>query len=259
MMSLYSWIVVLVILLGLGGCSSEPVDETKHWSPQRLYSEAKRLTNEGDYPTAIKYYEILEARFPLGILAQQAHLDIIYAYYKNEEPESALAEAERFVKLYPRHSNIDYVYYLKGLINFNYNSEPLDRFLPLDKSQRDQAGATRAFQDFAELTKRFPDSKYNEDARQRMIFLRNSLAKYELYVAEFYLKRGAYVAAVNRAKKVVESYQQTPAVPEALVILAKSYKIMGMDDLSADAVRVLKLNYPNYEGIAEIEQLVVKG
>ncbi len=259
MMSIHTWIILLIILFNLGGCSSEPVDETKNWSPQRLYSEAKRLSSEGDYPTAIKYYEMLEARFPLGILAQQAHLDIIYAYYKNEEAESALAEAERFIKLYPRHSNIDYVYYMKGIIHFNYNADPLDRLFPVDKSQRDQTGAMLAYQEFAELVKRFPHSQYNEDARQRMFFLRDSLAEYELSVARFYLKRGAYVAAANRAKKVVESYQKTPAIPEALVILAKSYKIMGMDDLSADAVRVLKLNYPDYEGITEVEKLVING
>jgi outer membrane protein assembly factor BamD len=258
-MSVNFWIIILIIVLNLGGCSSTPVDETKDWSPQRLYSEAKHSSGIGDYTTAIKYYELLEARFPLGILAQQAHLDMIYAYYKNEEPESALAEAERFIKLYPRHSHIDYVYYLKGIINFNYDSEPLDRLLPLDKSQRDQSSATRAFQNFSELIRRFPNSRYNEDARQRMVFLRNSLAEYELQVAEFYFKRSAYVAAVNRAKKVVESYQQTPAVPSALVILAKSYKIMGMEDLSTATLKVLKLNYPNHEGITEIEQLIVEG
>jgi outer membrane protein assembly factor BamD len=219
------------------------------WPAKRFYSEAKEALEDGDYITAIEYYEKLEARYPLGKYAQQAQLDIIYAYYKYEEPESAIVAADRFLKLYPRHPKIDYVYFLKGLVYFEFNQGSLERFLPLERSQRDPTSLRQAYQVFSELVMRFPKSKYYQDAKQRMIYLRNVLAMHELQVAEFYMKRGAYLAAANRAKTVVESYQRTPAVPDALVILSKSYKIMGLNDLYADTLKVLKLNYPEHEGI----------
>ena len=254
-------IISLYSLLHLSGCAvfSDPEDETLKWSAERFYAEAKESLEVGDYKTALKYYELLEARYPFGKYAQQAHLDIIYAYYKYEEPESALLTADRFIKLYPRHPQLDYVYYLKGLINFERNQGIFERLLPLDRSQRDQNTAVKSFYDFAELIERFPNSKYSQDARQRMLYLRNTLAENELHVARFYLQRGAYIAAANRAKMVIESYQRTPAVPYALVILAKSYKIMGLNNLSDSTLKVLKLNYPDHEGIVEVENLVIKG
>ncbi len=248
--------VTLYTLTILSGCGSDPI--TDNWPVDVLYQEAKDALDVGDYETAIKYYEILEARYPFGKYAQQAQLDIIYGYYKYEEPESALVAADRFIKLYPRHSNVDYVYYLKGLINFELDQGMLDRFLPLDHSQRDPTASKRAFQEFSELLRRFPNSRYSQDARQRMIHLRNRLAKHELHVAKFYMKRSAYLAAANRAKTVVQAYPRTPAVPEALVIMAKAYKIMALNDLSDNALKVLTLNYPNHKGIAEVNNLVVK-
>jgi outer membrane protein assembly factor BamD len=252
--------ILYILLLSLSGCGifSEIEDRTAKWSADRLYTEAKEMLEAGDYESAIKHYELLEARYPFGKYAQQAQLDIIYAYYKYEEPESSIVAADHFLKLYPRHPKVDYVYYLKGLVNFNHNQGVLDRLLPLDRSQREQSVALDSFYAFAELIERFPKSKYSKDARQRMLYLRNTLASSELHVARFYMKRGAYVAAVNRAKMVIEAYQRTPAVPEALVILAKAYKIMGINDLSDDALKVLKLNYPDYKKIAEVEKLVVK-
>jgi outer membrane protein assembly factor BamD len=257
------WIKLSIMLYSLSslfGCSliGDTRDETKNWSLERLYSEAKGALDSGTYESAIKYYEQLEARDPFGKYAQQAQLEVIYAYYKFEEPDSAIVAADRFIKLYPRHSYVDYAYYLKGLVNFERNQGILARILPLDRSQRDQGAALQSFYDFADLVKQFPQSKYSEDAKQRMVYLRNILAEYELHVARFYLQRGAYIAAANRAKTVIQSYQQTPAVAEALVILAKAYKIMGLDDLSANALSVLKLNYPNNKGIKEIERVVVK-
>ncbi|MDM8559368.1 outer membrane protein assembly factor BamD [Candidatus Parabeggiatoa sp. HSG14] len=253
-------LTLYILLLSLSGCSifSEIEDRTAKWSADQFYTEAKEMLEAGDYETAIKYYELLEARYPFGKYAQQAQLDIIYAYYKYEEPESAIVAADHFIKLYPRHPKVDYVYYLKGLVNFNRDQGVLDRLLPLDRSQREQSMALDSFYAFAELIERFPKSKYSKEARQRMLYLRNTLANSELHVARFYMKREAYVAAVNRAKTVVESYQRTPAVPEALVILAKAYKIMGLNDLSDNVLKVLKLNYPDNEGITEVIQLVVK-
>jgi outer membrane protein assembly factor BamD len=250
--------ITLLFLPNLFGCASDPNAETEGWAADRLYSAAKEALQQEDYESAIKYYESLEAHYPLEKFAEKAQLEAIYAYYKSDESESALVAADRFIKLYPRHPHVDYAYYLKGLVNFESNQSALDRFLPLDRSQRDQSRILKSFEDFAELIKRFPHSKYAPDARQRMLYLRNMLAEYELNVAKFYMKKGAYLAAANRAKAVIESYQRTAMVPEALVMLAKSYKIMGLNDLSDSTLRVLKLNYPEYKGIAAVEQLVVK-
>ena len=239
--------IVLVLFGFLGGCAllPEQIDETKDWSAQKLYSEAKSSLSEADWERAIDLYEKLEARYPFGRYAQQALLESAYAYYKYYDPDSAISAVDRFIKTYPRHPNLDYAYYLRGLVNFTRGENFMDRLLPRDPSERD-AGATRqAFFDFAELVKRFPDSRYAQDAGQRMLFLRNNLAQYEMHVADYYMRRGAYVAAANRAKQVIESYQGTPAVPDALVTLVQAYRKLGMDDLAADAERVLKLNYPD--------------
>lgn len=250
--------LLICIILVLSGCSTDLKKETEGWPPEKLYSTAKEALETGDYQSAIKYYELLEAHYPFDKLAQQGQVEVVYAYYKFEEPESALVAADRFIKLYPRHPHVDYVYYLKGLVNFELTQGVFDRFLPLDRSQRDQSSALASFQDFSELIKRFPQSKYAQDSQQRMIYLRNTLADYELNVAKFYMVRGAYLAAANRAKTVIESYPQTPGVSEALAILAKSYKIMGLNTLSNDALSVLKLNYPHYKGITEVEKVVLQ-
>lgn len=243
----------------LGGCSllPEQIDTTKDWSASKLYSEAKLSLTEGDYEEAIKYYEILEARYPFGKYAQQAQIEIAYAYYKYDEPESALAAADRFIKLYPRHPNIDYVYYLKGLVNFNAGRDLISKYLPQDPTQRDPGAARASFDDFTILLKRYPQSKYAADARQRMIFLRNNLAEYEIHVANYYMRRNAYVAAANRAKYVVENYQRTTAVPKGLVIMAKAYRYLGLKDLADDSLRVLRLNYPDNPEIASIEAIPI--
>ena len=250
--------ILICIVLCLPACSTDPKKETEGWSPEKLYSTAKDALDSGDYQSAIKYYELLEGHYPFDKLAQQGQVEMIYAYYKFEEPESALAAANRFIKLYPRHPHVDYVYYLKGLVNFELTQGVFDRFLPLDRSQRDQDSAKTSFQDFSELVKQFPQSKYAQDSRQRMIYLRNTLADYELNVAKFYMVRGAYLAAANRAKTIIESYPQTPGVSEALAILAKAYKIMGLNELSHDTLSVLKLNYPHYKGIDEVEKVVLR-
>jgi len=254
-MSVRLRILPLVVLsLALSGCGvfGDKPDVTREWPVQRLYGEAKAALDGGDYETAIDYYEKLESRFPFGRYAEQAQIDIAYAYWKYEENASAIAAAERFIKLHPRHPNVDYAYYLKGLVNFEQGASFVDRILPRDRSRRDPGAVRQAFDDFSELVTRFPDSKYAEDARQRMVYLKNLLAQHEVHVADYYMRRGAYVAAANRARQVVENYQGTPAVPEALVLMAKAYRLMDLDDLSADALRVLELNYPDHPGIAEI-------
>jgi len=253
-----AWPLGIVLLsAAMTGCSwfEGKQDVTKDWSAARLYSAANERLENKDYEKAIEYYEKLEARYPFGPRSQQAQLDITYAYYKNGEPGSAVAAANRFIKLHPRHPNVDYAYYIKGLANYMETGGLLSRIVKKDYSKRDTGAAMDAFRDFSELTRRFPNSKYAQDAAQRMLFLKNTLAMHEVYVAGYYLKRGAYVAAVNRARQVVENYQRTPAMPDALVILAKSYKIMQLPQLSEDAVRVLELNYPGHPGIQEVAEL----
>jgi len=236
------WIAVLSVLFH--GCSSvDTRDQTKGWSAQKLYSEATAEMKSGNYENAIEYYEILTARFPLSKLAQQAQLDIIYAYYRFEEPKSALAAADRFIQDHPRHPHVDYVHYIKGIVAFNENFGLLERYLPINLEERDQAGAKESFRYFSELVEKYPDSPYAEDARQRMFYLRNNLAQYELSVADYYMRRKAYIAAVNRAQYVVQHYDRTPVVPQALEMMAQAYQHLGMEELAADARRVLALNY----------------
>lgn len=252
-------LVLAVLSAVLAGCSwfGEKPDITKDWSAARLYSAAKERLENKDYEQAIDYYEKLEARYPFGPHSQQAQLDIAYAYYKNEDAASAVAAADRFIKLHPRHPNVDYAYYVKGLANYVKTGGLVSRIVSTDYSKRDTGAAQEAFRDFSELTRRFPNSKYSQDAAQRMLFLKNTLAMHEVHVARYYMSRGAFVAAANRARYVVENYQRTPAMPDALVVLAMSYKAMQLPGLSDDAVRVLELNYPDHPGLQEIAELDV--
>ena len=230
-------------------CSSTPdgEEEFKSWPAEKLYKEAKREIKDGDYELAIEYLETLEARYPFGKLADQAQLETAYAYYKFQEYDSAIAATERFIKLHPSHPNVDYAYYLRGLAAFHKKDTPFDAISPQDPAERDPSSTRNSFNYFAELVKKFPKSKYVPDAIERMKFQRNTLAKHELIIANYYMKRGAYVAAVNRAKYVVENYPKTPAVPEALVLLSEAYDHLKMHDLANDAKRVLEHNYPNFK------------
>jgi outer membrane protein assembly factor BamD len=241
--------ISLISLVFLHGCSifkASEEDETSDWSAAKIYSEGKKALKEEDFETAIRMYERLESRFPFSRYAQQAQLETAYAYYKYEEPESAISAADRFIKLHPRHPNVDYAYYLKGLINFNRNSGILQRLIPQDMSSRDTKTARQAFFDFSTLIRKYPASRYAADARQRMLYLRNSLAAHEIHVARYYIKRGAYVAAVNRCKYVIENYDRSTAVPEALRLMSVAYTRLGMDKLASDAQRVLMASYPDY-------------
>jgi len=254
-------LTIILLVFIISGCSyfgGEKEDETKGWDADRFYAQAKGALESGDYEEAVELYQKLETRYPFGVHAQQALLDLSYAYYKNDEPEAAISACNRFIKLYPQNTHVDYAYYLKGLANFNKGKGFTQRYLPTDESQRDPGAALNAFESFSELVKRFPDSEYVPDSEQRMRYLRNILAKNEVHVANYYMRRGAFVAAVNRARYVVENYPRTPSVPDALVVLAKAYRVLEMDDLSDDALRVLELNYPNHPGAYEAENVRVK-
>ncbi len=241
---------ILAFLMAMSlftGCSLLPdqVDETKSWSASKLYYSAKERLADGNYPEAVKLFEKLEARYPYGAFAQQSQLEVAYAYYKDNEPASAIAACERFIKLHPNHPNVDYAYYLRGLANFVEDQTILARLGDQDMSDRDPKAAREAFDAFQQLASRFPDSKYAPDAIARMKYLVNNMAANEVHVARYYYKRGAYVAAANRGKYVIERYQQAPAVEEALAVMAKSYDKLGLPDLRDDALKVLKHNFPN--------------
>lgn len=241
-MSRTIWPVLLIVLF-LSGCSAfEEKDETRDWSQQKLFTEATDEMLGGNYERAIKYYEILESRYPFGKYAHQAQLNVAYAYYRFEEPESALAAADRFIKLHPRHPATAYAYYLRGLVNFNRSLGFLDRFLPTDTSQRDPGATLDSYKDFSEVISQFPNSEYAEDAAQRMLYLRNNLARHEVNVARYYMRRGAFLAAANRAEYVVQNYQRTPALRDALELMIAAYSKLGLEDLAADTRRVLALN-----------------
>ena len=244
--------LLLALLLITSGCSILPdqIDETSDWSANQLYAKAKQELADKNYEKAIDYFEKLEARFPFGQYAQQAQLEIAYAYYKYEEPELAITAADRFIKIYPRHPNVDYAWYIKGLTNYNRGKAFIDRYLPQEPAERDTFSMQQAYDDFSQLVQRYPNSTYATDAAQRMIFLRNNMAEYEIYVADYYMRRTAYVAAANRGKYVVENYQRTPAVENALVIMVRAYRKLGVNDLADSALRVLQLNYPDNPDIA---------
>jgi outer membrane protein assembly factor BamD len=240
-------IIIALALILLSGCSLLPKekDETLGWSAQKFYTEASFAMSDHDYETAIKYFEGLESRYPFGRYAMQAQLDVAYAYYKDSNHEAAIAAADRFIRLHPRNPHVDYAYYLKGIVNFNRNLSFITRFIPTDTSQRDPGSTIDSFNDFAELVRRFPESQYADDARKRMFYLRNNLASHEVHVARYYMKRGAYLAAANRCVTVIEKYQRTPAVKDALEIMIEAYDKLGLEELSADAKRVLAANIQN--------------
>jgi outer membrane protein assembly factor BamD len=233
---------LITLLLSGAGCSTTPDDPYADMSANDLYAYAKKALDDGDYETAINAFEKLEARYPFGKYAQQAQLEIAYAYYKFDEPDSAIATLDRFIRNNPGHAYIDYAYYLKGLVNYTRGASIIDRLSRRDPSDRDARALRDAFNDFSELVKKYPESKYSEDAKYRLVYLHNIMAQYEVSVAAYYMKRGAYVAAANRAKYVVENYQRTPAVTEALRIMVRAYTNLGMDSLADDARRVINAN-----------------
>jgi outer membrane protein assembly factor BamD len=233
-----------LIVLSFSGCSTTADDreETSKWSAKKLHKEGKDALEATDYETAIEMFETLEAKYPFGQFAEQAQLDTAYAYYKFEEPDSAISAADRFIKLHPRHTHVDYAYYLRGLASESKKDNALDGVLPQDSSLRDPGSTQKAYDYYAALVKNFPNSKYAQDAAKRMGHLRNSVATHEIHVANYYVDRGACVAAVNRAKHVVENFPQTPASRHALKILVDCYTKLGMTALAEDVRRVQQLN-----------------
>jgi outer membrane protein assembly factor BamD len=237
-------VLFIALLLLLPGCAKDLQDETAGWSAQRLYGEAKDAMSSKDWPRAIRYLETLEARYPYGRFAQQAQLEIAYAHWKDQERASAIAAVDRFIKMYPNHANVDYAWYLKGMVNFNDQYGILSQLATPDMSDRDPRSTRESFAAFKEVATRFPDSRYAADASARMRYLVNALASHEVHVARYYMKRGAYLAAANRAQYAIQHYSQAPAVEEAVFVLVLAYDRLGMNDLRDSADRIMRTNFP---------------
>ncbi|WP_119964875.1 outer membrane protein assembly factor BamD [Simplicispira lacusdiani] len=236
--------VLLAASLLTAGCSSTPEDKTAGWTTDRIYAEARDELNGGGYDKAVPLLEKLEGRAAGTPLAQQAQLDKAYAQYKGGEKAQAIATLDRFMKLHPASPALDYALYLKGLVNFNDSLGMFSWLSQQDLSERDQKAAKDSFESFRELSTRFPDSRYAQDARLRMTYIVNSLAQYEVHVARYYFLRGAYVAAISRAQVALSDYQAVPAQEEALYILIQSYDALGLTQLRDDARRVMEASYP---------------
>ena len=245
--SSYLLLLAISAILILSGCagSEGQKDDTDIWSESKLYSEATDKLNDADFAKCGKYFDKLEARFPFGPYSQQAQINAAYCYWKAQEQTQALVAIDRFIKLHQGSPNLDYAYYLKGLITFNDDLGWLGKFTGQDLSERDPKAAKEAFESFKVVVERFPNSKYAPDALDRMRYIVNSLAEADVIVARFYYQRGAYLASANRAQLVIRDYDRAPAVEEALYLLYKSYEKLGMVDLANDTARVFKLNFPD--------------
>jgi outer membrane protein assembly factor BamD len=243
----------------MAACGSSPQDEFANISPDKLYADAKEEAADGNYESAIKRLEKVEARASGTMLAQQAQIDLAYAYYKTGEKAQALAKLERFIRLHPTSPALDYAYYLQGLVNFNDDLGLFGRIASQDLAERDQQASRDAYESFKQLSERFPNSKYAPEARLRMNHIVNSLAAGEVHVARYYLRRGAYLAAANRAQQAVKDYRQSPAIEEALYIMAQSYDKLGLTPLRDDALRVLKQSFPDSGFLtSSADQLAIK-
>jgi len=237
-------ICVLALAVLMSGCSgNKGIDDV---TADELYERAKGALDASSWDRSIAMYKALQTRYPFGRYTEQSMLDLSYAYFRRGATEEALSTLDRFIRTYPTHPSVDYAYYLKGLVNYEQNLGFLEKMMPKRVADRDQSQAENAFFDFQELIRRYPDSRYVPDARQRMVFLRNNLAAYEVIVAEYYLRREAYIAAANRARYAIEVYPNTPSIPEALAVLHKAYTELELPDLAQSSWDVLAMNYPEH-------------
>jgi len=239
-------LAALLLAAVLGACSwlSSKEDEHKTWTAEQFYQAAKEQLDDHNWEQAIKLYEQLESRFPYGRFAQQAQLEVAYAYYKGGDPSQVVSACEKFVKLHPNHPNVDYALYLKALANFKEDLGPMGNLVKQDLADRDPKAARESFEAFKELVTRFPDSRYTPDSRQRMAYLIEALARHEVKVARYYLERGAYLAAANRAQDVIVHFPHSPSRRDALDVMIDAYDRMGLKELRDDTKRVLAKNYP---------------
>ncbi|UHL66291.1 outer membrane protein assembly factor BamD [Paralcaligenes sp. KSB-10] len=238
---------MLVAVALIAGCSSfkNQVDKTAGWSADRLYKDAHAEMSDGNWKDARTRLEAVEARYPFGVYAQQALVDLAYVNWKDEEPDQALAAIARFQQQYPNHPGTDYMLYLKGLVTFTPPSASFSNITRQDPSERDPKGLRESYEAFNQLIARYPNSRYTPDAKKRVTWLVNTIAENEAHVAQYYYERGAYVAAVNRAQKVITDFQGVPIAEKALYIMYLSYGKLGLTQLRDDTKRVLDKNFPN--------------
>lgn len=241
-------VLLLSSLIVLTACSSK---ETKYTTEADLYEAAERQLRTSQWEAAIKNLQTLEESFPFGTYAEQAQLELIYAHYRTNEPDAAIATANRFIRLHPQHRNVDYAYYMLGMSSFIKDRGMMQSIMPVDVAKRDPGAARESLANFTQLLNRFPDSQYAVDGKRRMLYLRNLLARYEIHVANYYFKRGAYVAALARGRYVLENFPQTPAIPDALAVMVQGYRLLDMPVQATEMLDILKLNYPNYPALTE--------
>ncbi|GGW71657.1 outer membrane protein assembly factor BamD [Alishewanella tabrizica] len=240
------FILIILMSITLSACAGKPKPEQVNPSQtaQGQYQQAKDVLDAGLYNRAIELLKAVESRFPFGPLARQVQLDLIYAYHQAGDLPQALASIDRFIRLNPNQPDLDYVYYMRGLTNLKADENAFQEFFGIDRSDRDLSSTRQAFEDFKILLNSYPQSKYAADAKQRMVIIKDQLARHELLVADYYLRRGAFLAAANRGKYVVEFYRDSPLVEQALVIMVESYEKLGLDKLKTDTEQVLRLNFP---------------
>ena len=245
----------------LQGCSFldkmlEEEDTTVGLTAAQLYQEGKEFLNLEDFNNAIRYFEVLESRFPFGKYSTQAMLDLSYAYYASDQRDQSIVEVNRFIRLYPNHPEVSYAYYLRALANFDKDANVLTRFFGYDPSRYDVTALKESFNDFSIVVNKYPNTKYAEDSLNRLVYIRNQIARSELYIAEYYNKRSAHVAAIERIKYMLENYGGTPSTEKGLLILIDSYNSLNMRQLASDTARVLKKNYPEYK-IEEVDKNIL--
>jgi outer membrane protein assembly factor BamD len=239
-------VTAVALALFLGGCGlfADKLDPRKDWTAADYYKAAKEEFDNRNWDASIKIYEALESKYPFGRFAQQAQMEVAYAYYKQGETAQAISAIDKFVKLHPNHPNLDYALYLRALVNFKEDLGPLTRIIAQDLADRDPKAARESFEGFKDLVTRYPESRYADDARQRMAYLVEALARHEIHVARYYLSRGAYLAAANRAKDAITRFPNSPIHREALDVMIEAYDRMGMTELRDDARKVLAKNFP---------------
>lgn len=246
----------LIMCLGLSACSYFQEDQTLNWPAERLFETAKEEQQSGNYTTASGLYTKLMARYPYGLLAQQSALNLAYSYFKDGENDKAIQELNAFIRTYPRHPQIDYAYYMKGIIAYERNQSFFKRLNPTNLAQTDPNLLKEAFMSFNELVQLFPNSQYSEDARYRMVYLKNLIAQHDLEIAEHYLREGAYLASIKRAQNVVTQYQQTPSTPYALAVMTRAYRELGDEMRSNDSQQILEMNFRHLLDDEEIQNIL---
>ncbi|KNE75785.1 putative component of the lipoprotein assembly complex (forms a complex with YaeT, YfgL, and NlpB) [Candidatus Burkholderia crenata] len=231
----------------VAGCHGLPekTDETATWDNGKLYSEAQDALVGSDFGKCAKYFENLEGRDPFGHFAQQAQINVAYCNWKDGETASADSAIDRFIKLHPDHPDIAYAYYLKGMIHFNDDLGLFGRFSGQDMSERDPKSLRESYYAFTVVVDKYPQSKYAPDAAQRMRYIVNALASHEVHAADYYYRRGAYVAAINRAQSAIREYRNAPATEDALHIMMLSYAKLDQPQLEGDTKRVLAATFPD--------------